>query len=274
LLVNRSQPIGERQVEQRTNDDYGIAEAESGKRALQATVDGFGTVYVTGWSDGGATGYDYAPSMAGAQIISPSTNEADTGVEAQEAWNQALSFQNVLIIRHHRHCPLVSGHERKNVDSARVHFTEASNVIGREDQLKASCVTVNACPAIVMVPWRCAPLFAATVKPTLLLPFPAPYSGDVTVIQDALLLAFHGHALWFCPGSAITLIWSLPPLLPKFSLLRLRLYVHGGELQHLKGMLSLVSPALEAFTTGVSVPLLTVAVVSPYAPICMPHDGS
>jgi hypothetical protein len=50
-----------------------------------------------------------------------------------------------------------------------------------------ACVTVNSRPAIVMVPERPPPLFAATRNATA--PLPLPESPDVTVIQDALLMA-------------------------------------------------------------------------------------
>src|SRR5215469_210291 len=84
----------------------------------------------------------------------------------------------------------------------------------------ASWVMVSVMPgAIVMVPCRCGPVLAATVNPRLLLPEPAPNAGEVTVIQLALLVPFHGHELWFCPGLAVTPREPVPPLLPKFSLL-------------------------------------------------------
>jgi len=52
-----------------------------------------------------------------------------------------------------------------------------------------SCATVKACPAIVSVPVRAAPVFAATVKPTD--PLPVPVSPEVIVSHDALLVAVH-----------------------------------------------------------------------------------
>jgi hypothetical protein len=54
-------------------------------------------------------------------------------------------------------------------------------------------LTVNVWLAIVIVPLRAAPVFAATVKPTD--PLPVPLAPEVTVIQDALLTAFQVHVL-------------------------------------------------------------------------------
>ena len=53
----------------------------------------------------------------------------------------------------------------------------------------AAWLTVNVWLAIVIVPLRAAPVFAATVKPTD--PLPVPLAPAVTVIHDALLTAFH-----------------------------------------------------------------------------------
>ena len=55
----------------------------------------------------------------------------------------------------------------------------------------AACVTVNARPAIVRVPFRPAPVFAATLKFTF--PGPVPLAPEVTVIHGALLDADHAH---------------------------------------------------------------------------------
>jgi hypothetical protein len=57
----------------------------------------------------------------------------------------------------------------------------------------AAWVTVNPCPAIVSVPFRAAPVFAATLKPTD--PLPLPDAPDVTVMNPALLAAVHVHPL-------------------------------------------------------------------------------
>jgi len=48
---------------------------------------------------------------------------------------------------------------------------------------------VNVWPAMVAVPVRCGPVFAATLYPTA--PFPDPAAPDVIVIQGALLAAVH-----------------------------------------------------------------------------------
>jgi hypothetical protein len=57
----------------------------------------------------------------------------------------------------------------------------------------AACVTVNVCPATVIVPVRDAPVFAAMLNPTV--PVPVPLAPDVTVIHGALLVAFHVQVL-------------------------------------------------------------------------------
>ena len=56
----------------------------------------------------------------------------------------------------------------------------------------ASCVTVKVWPAIMSVPVRAAPVFAATAYRTV--PSPAPLAPDDTVIHSALLAAVHEHA--------------------------------------------------------------------------------
>jgi hypothetical protein len=61
---------------------------------------------------------------------------------------------------------------------------------GGSGLLPAACVTVKARPAIVSVPVRSAPLFAATLNVTEPLPVRV-VPPDVTVIHDALLAAVH-----------------------------------------------------------------------------------
>jgi hypothetical protein len=53
-------------------------------------------------------------------------------------------------------------------------------------------LTVNVCPAIVTVPARAAPVFAAMLIPTE--PLPVPEAPDVTVIHGAALTDVHAHA--------------------------------------------------------------------------------
>jgi hypothetical protein len=55
----------------------------------------------------------------------------------------------------------------------------------------AACVTVNVWPAIVSVPFRTAPVLAATLKFTF--PGPVPLAPEVTVIHVAVLDADHAH---------------------------------------------------------------------------------
>src|SRR5581483_545498 len=72
------------------------------------------------------------------------------------------------------------------------------------------CVTVNVCPAIVIVPLRVLVLlFAATMKPTA--PLPAPLAPEVMTIQSALLFAAQLQ-----PPCVVTFTLPLPPLAPKF----------------------------------------------------------
>ena len=73
----------------------------------------------------------------------------------------------------------------------------------------ASCVTVNVWPAMVSVPVRTEPVFAATANETE--PFPEPDAPEVTVIQLAFDAAVHAH-----PFDAVTLTDPLPPPTPTF----------------------------------------------------------
>ena len=69
-----------------------------------------------------------------------------------------------------------------------------------------SCVTLNACPAIVNVPLRCDELaLAAALNATV--PFPLPLAPLVTVNHDVLLLTpVHAH-----PAGAVTAVDPVPP---------------------------------------------------------------
>ena len=69
-----------------------------------------------------------------------------------------------------------------------------------------SCVTLNACPAIVNVPLRCdAPVLAAALKATV--PFPLPLAPLVTVSQPVSLLI----AVQVQPPGAVTSVKAGPP---------------------------------------------------------------
>jgi hypothetical protein len=57
----------------------------------------------------------------------------------------------------------------------------------------AAWLTVKVWLAIVAVPFRAAPLFAATFRLTD--PLPVPDAPEVMVIHEALLAAVHLHAL-------------------------------------------------------------------------------
>jgi hypothetical protein len=73
----------------------------------------------------------------------------------------------------------------------------------------AAWVTVNVCVAIVSVPVRAAPVFAAMLKPTD--PFPVPDAPDVTVSHGALLTAVHTQA-----APAVTLDVPVPAVAAAF----------------------------------------------------------
>jgi len=69
----------------------------------------------------------------------------------------------------------------------------------------AACVTVNVWPAIVSVPLRAAPGFAAAVYDTV--PLPDPLPPDAIVIHDAFDDAVHAQLA----PSAVTCTVLLPP---------------------------------------------------------------
>ena len=70
----------------------------------------------------------------------------------------------------------------------------------------AAWLTVNACPAMVIVPVRAAPVeFAATLKATV--PFPLPLAPLVTVTQLTPLIAVQEQPL----PVAVTAIEPEPP---------------------------------------------------------------
>jgi hypothetical protein len=66
-------------------------------------------------------------------------------------------------------------------------------------QVPAAWFTLKGCPAIVSIPERAGPAFAATVKPTV--PLPLPVAPDVTVIQVTWLVTLHAQ-----PAVAVTAI--------------------------------------------------------------------
>jgi hypothetical protein len=69
----------------------------------------------------------------------------------------------------------------------------------------AAWVTVNVWPAMVIVPVRAAPVFAATVKLTD--PGPVPAAPAVIVIHDALLTAVHAQV----PPAVTAIAVPAPP---------------------------------------------------------------
>jgi len=82
-------------------------------------------------------------------------------------------------------------------------------------------VTLNVCVAIITMPVRAAPVFAATLKPTT--PLPVPAAPDVTVSHTALLTAVHAHA-------AAVVTFTVPVLAVEgtFCAVGAIAYVHAG----------------------------------------------
>ena len=73
-------------------------------------------------------------------------------------------------------------------------------------------MTVKVLPAIVIVPIRASPVFAATVKLTD--PGPGPVAPTGIVIHDALLTAVHAHV----PPVVTAIVVPVPPAAPIDSL--------------------------------------------------------
>ena len=69
----------------------------------------------------------------------------------------------------------------------------------------AGCSTVNVCPAMVMVPDRAPPVFAAALNP--IDPLPLPEAADVIVNHAAFDVAVHAH-----PFAAVIVTVPVPPL--------------------------------------------------------------
>jgi len=81
---------------------------------------------------------------------------------------------------------------------------------------------VNVCPAIVAVPLRTPPKFAAIVNTTL--PLPVPLAPDFTVMNDELLTAVHVHVAALVP--TLTVMVSPPPF--ALALVEPRAKAHEG----------------------------------------------
>ena len=77
-----------------------------------------------------------------------------------------------------------------------------------KEQVRLDCVTVNVCPAIVRTAVRAAvPVFAVTLKASVLVPLPLP--PEVTVTQLALLDEVQAH-----PEGAVTVTVPVPAAAP------------------------------------------------------------
>jgi hypothetical protein len=72
--------------------------------------------------------------------------------------------------------------------------------------INAAWLTVKVWPAIVMVPLRAAPVFAAMLRPTE--PLPVPDAPDVTVIHGAALAAVHAHPVVVVTATAAVLAFA------------------------------------------------------------------
>jgi len=82
-------------------------------------------------------------------------------------------------------------------------------------------VTVNARPAMVMVPERAAPVFAGTLYATV--PLPVPLVPDVIVIHESMLDAIQVHV-----DPALTVTEPVPPAADADALVASIEYVHAG----------------------------------------------
>src|SRR5262249_57369720 len=71
-----------------------------------------------------------------------------------------------------------------------------------------SCVTVSVTPAMVSVPDRAEPLFAATENVTV--PLSTPEAADVTVMNASLLFAVHAQPV----ACDVIVTVPVPPLAP------------------------------------------------------------
>jgi hypothetical protein len=83
-------------------------------------------------------------------------------------------------------------------------------------------LTVNVCPAIVAVPLRAAPVFAAA--DTVTLPLPVPLPPPATVSQGAFAVAVQAHVA----AEAVTATVPVPPSAGMPALAGAIVKVHGG----------------------------------------------
>jgi hypothetical protein len=98
-------------------------------------------------------------------------------------------------------------------------------------------------PAIVSVPVRLVPVFAATPKVTV--PFPVPAAPAVTVIHAALLTAVHTQ-----PAGALTVVPAVPPAAVSDWLAGEMVGAHGAVNENVfERALGAVPPGPTALTT-------------------------
>jgi hypothetical protein len=116
----------------------------------------------------------------------------------------------------------------------------------------AACVTVNVWPAMVMVPERAAPVFAATLYATV--PLPVLLVPDVIVIHEALLDAVQAHV-----DPALTATEPVPPAADAGAVGEAIEYVHVGAGVAAACVTVNVCPAI--VSVPVRVPLVLAATV-------------
>jgi hypothetical protein len=123
-------------------------------------------------------------------------------------------------------------------------------------------------PAIVSVPVRSVPGFAATAKWTL--PLPVPLAPDVIVIQGSLLVAVHVH-----PALVETVTGEAPPpFLSTESLVGLIEYEHGALCVSVNVWLAIVSVPVRMLPVFAATVNATVPLPFPLAPDAIVIQGA
>jgi hypothetical protein len=97
---------------------------------------------------------------------------------------------DALLLAVHAH-PLWVVTPTEPLDAVSGAFWPADESENEHGAAPAACVTVNIWPAIVKVPFRAAPVLAATLYATV--PLPVPVAPEVMVSHDALLVAVHAQ---------------------------------------------------------------------------------
>ena len=125
-----------------------------------------------------------------------------------------------------------------------------------------ACVTVKVNPAIVSVPVRGAPVFAAMLMPTA--PLPVALAPLAIVSQLALLFAVHAQ-----PALVVTLTLCVPALAPTLAVAALKLKAHPSACVTVKLLFATVMTA-ERLVPGFAAALkLTVPLPAPLVPLAI-----